>query len=73
MKRTIARILVPLLSLLSPPLRASDHIDGSATSKHRVVDLSDLYAFPTPQKSGFLTIILDMYPLVSPRGTSATK
>ncbi len=73
MKCTVALLLVPLLSLLSPPLGASDHIDGPATSKHRVVDLSDLYVFPTPQKSGFLTIILDMYPLVSPTGHFSDK
>ncbi len=60
-------------TVLAPAVYASDHLDGPATSKDRVVDLSDLYAFPTPQKPGFLTIILDMYPVVAPTGHFSDK
>jgi hypothetical protein len=44
---------------------ASDHIDGPVTTQHRVGDLTDLYAFPSPQRPGFLSIILDAYPIPS--------
>lgn len=43
---------------------ASDHIDGPVTMKHRVADLTDFYAFPTPNKAGFVTLILNTYPVV---------
>jgi hypothetical protein len=33
-----------------------------------VTDLTDLYAFPTPQRPGFLTVILDVYPAVKTTG-----
>lgn len=59
--------------LFSPALFASDHIDGPVTTAHRVADLTDLYAFPTPYKPGFLSIILNTYPLVSATGHFTDK
>lgn len=73
MKRSVALLVAVLLALVSPPLRASDHLDGPATSKDRVTDLTDLYAFPTPRAPGFLTIILDMYPVVAATGHFSDK
>ncbi len=71
-KRPIEHILAPslaaLLVLFAPPIRASDHLDGPASSDDSVVDLTDLFAFPTPETPGSLTIILDVYPVVSPSG-----
>ncbi len=59
MKRSVALLVAALLALVAPEVRASDHLDGPATSKDRVTDLSDLYAFPTPQAPGFLAIVLE--------------
>lgn len=63
-----------LLVLVSPlSLRASDHIDGPITMKHSVSDLTDLYAFPSPGKPGFLTVILNAYPVVPGNGHFSEK
>lgn len=53
-----------LLAVSGVPLVASDHVDGVLTTAHRAGDLTDLYAFPTPARPGFLTVILNAYPLV---------
>ncbi len=73
MKRSVALLAGVLLALVAPPLRASDHLDGPATSKDRVTDLTDLYAFPTPETPGFLTIVLDVYPVVAATGHFSDK
>jgi hypothetical protein len=73
MKRPIALLAAALLTLAAPPLRASDHLDGPATSKDKVTDLTDLYAFPNPQAPGLLTIVLDMYPVVAATGHFSDK
>lgn len=52
---------------------ASDHIDGAATIEDGQADLTDLYAFITPDKSNSLTVILNMYPGVSPKGHFSSK
>ncbi len=52
---------------------ASDHIDGAATIEDGQADLTDLYAFKTPNKSESLTVILNMYPGVSPEGHYSSK
>ena len=44
---------------------ASDHIDGPATTKHAITDLSDFYAFPTPGKQGYLTLIVNTHPMAT--------
>lgn len=64
----LAAVALALGIFLSPLARASDHIDGPVTMKHRVADLSDFYAFPTPGKPGFLTLILNSYPIVPGNG-----
>jgi hypothetical protein len=60
-------------SLFHPAAQASDHIDGPITTKHSVSDLTDLYAFPSPGRPGFLTIILNAYPLVPTDGHFSDK
>ncbi len=52
---------------------ASDHIDGAATIEDGQADLTDLYAFKTPNKTESLTVILNMYPGVSPDGHYSSK
>jgi hypothetical protein len=59
--RRARALVVGALSAL--PVAASDHIDGPLTTSHRAGDLTDLYAFPTPERAGSLTVILDAYPL----------
>jgi hypothetical protein len=61
-----------LLSSIKPSF-ASDHIDGPVTTANAVADLTDLYAFPTPMKPGFLSIILDEYPFVGASGHFTDK
>jgi hypothetical protein len=41
--------------------------------KHRVGDISDLYAYPTPKKPGYLTVILNAYPIVPSDGHFSEK
>jgi len=45
--------------------QASDHIDGPITINDPVADLTDLFAFPSPNQPGHLVLILDVYPYVS--------
>jgi len=52
---------------------ASDHIDGPVTTQHRIGDLVDLYAFPTPGKAGSLSVILNTYPIVPDGGHFSEK
>jgi hypothetical protein len=59
--------------LAAAGLGASDHIDGPVTTAHRVGDLTDLYAFPTEGRAGFLTVILAAYPLVPRDGHFSEK
>lgn len=73
MKRSVAFLVATLFALIARPLRASDHLDGPASSEDRVTDLIDLYAFPTPNTAGSLTIILDMYPVVAATGHFSDK
>jgi hypothetical protein len=71
----MTRRLIALVAgaLIAAQLSASDHIDGPVTTSHRVGDLTDLFAFPTPGQPGFLTIILDAYPLVPSDGHFSDK
>jgi hypothetical protein len=58
MKDSVALLVTVLRTLLMPKILASGQLHGPATSEDRVTDLTDLYAFPTPQAPGFLTIYL---------------
>src|SRR6266545_1207414 len=60
------RLLILLIGLAIPQIFASDHIDGPITTKHKVADLTDLFAFPTPNTPGSLTLILNAYPFAPP-------
>ena len=43
------------------------------TMGHGVADISDLYAFPTPNKKGRLSLVLNVYPMVSTNGHFSEK
>ena len=66
-------LLILALSGASFSALASDHIDGPVTQGHRVADLTDFYAFPTPNKPGSLSLILNTYPMVSSKGHFTDK
>jgi hypothetical protein len=36
MRRSVTFLVATLVALVAPPLRASDHLDGTASSKDRV-------------------------------------
>lgn len=60
--------------VLSSVAFASDHIDGVPSLElHEQVDLTDLYAFKTPEKKNNLTVILNMYPGVAEDGHFSSK
>ncbi len=61
------------LAFIQSQVWASDHIDGAATIEDGQADLTDLYVFKTPRKSDSLTVILNMYPGVSPTGHFSSK
>lgn len=46
----------------------SDHASGPRAFADPVVDITDMYAFPSPQRSGTLVLVLDVFPFA---GTSA--
>lgn len=73
MRRSFALLTAVVLAFLTKEARGSDHLDGPATSKDKVTDLTDLYAFPTPGAPGSLTVVLDMYPVVAARGHFSDK
>jgi hypothetical protein len=60
----LATVLVLTLGLPTS-LLASDHIDGPVTIDNPVADITDLYAFPSRDRPGNLTLILDVYPMVA--------
>jgi len=60
----------PLIAVLltSGPAVASDHVDGPVALDDPVADITDLYVFPTPGRAGYLSAVLNVYPLVGDRG-----
>jgi hypothetical protein len=73
MKTQIIVCLISLLLILNIA-QASDHIDGVPSLElHEQVDLTDLYAFKTSGKQGWMTLILNLYPGVSDSGHFSSK
>ncbi len=60
--------LTALVIAFRTSAEASDHVDGQITIDDPVADLSDLFAFPSPNTPGHLVIILNAYPFVSRSG-----
>lgn len=44
----------------------SDHGSGPRAMADPVIDINDMYAFPTPQRPGTLTLVLDVFPFAAP-------
>ena len=54
-------------------VQSADHVDGPVTIEHPVADISDLFAFPSPNKPGHLVIAMDVYPFVPSKGHFSDK
>ncbi|GAB5529668.1 MAG: hypothetical protein Roseis3KO_14450 [Roseivirga sp.] len=52
---------------------ASDHIDGPVTVRHPVADITDVYAFPSPDYPGRLVLVMDVYTGVAASGHFSDK
>ncbi len=44
----------------------SDHNSGPRALADPVVDITDMYAFPSPEQSGLLTLVLNVFPSAEP-------
>lgn len=40
----------------------SDHLDGPRMIAEPVIDITDLYAFPSPEKQGYLVLVMNVFP-----------
>ena len=69
------RLAALLVAFFAPHtlLMASDHIDGPVTINHAVADLTDLFAFPSPDFPGQLVVILNVYTGVASNGHFSDK
>src|ERR1700746_2781249 len=45
----------------------SDHFSGPAVMGDPAVDITDFYAFPSPERPGNLVVIMNGFPLASPQ------
>jgi hypothetical protein len=45
----------------------SDHFSGPAVMGDPAVDITDFYAFPSPERPGNLVLIMDAFPLATPQ------
>ena len=43
----------------------SDHFSGPAVMADPAVDITDFYAFPSPERKGNLVLIMDAFPLAT--------
>ena len=49
----------------------SDHFSGPAVMGDPAVDITDFYAFPSPERPGNLVLIMDVFPLATRSRSSA--
>lgn len=67
LKTSIQTTLITLFTMvLSPFAVASSHREAPAISQDPAVDITDLYAFPTPQNNAAVTFVLNVYPASQP-------
>jgi Domain of unknown function (DUF4331) len=45
----------------------SDHFSGPAVMSDPAVDITDFYAFPSPERPGNLVLIMDVFPMATPQ------
>ncbi len=68
MLNAITAIVFTLLISASVISHASDHVDGQISLDNPVADITDLFAFPSPDKPGHLVLILNSYPFLPAAG-----
>jgi len=71
-RRAAATAAILALALLTgfatPPVRASSHSEAPGTSKDRLIDDTDLYAWVSPDAGDKVTIVGNWVPLLEPNG-----
>ncbi|WP_086929634.1 DUF4331 family protein [Agarilytica rhodophyticola] len=69
----VVKAAITSLIILSSIAFATDHVDGDIYFENPLVDISDLYAFMSPQNPERLVLILNSYPFVPPRAHFSDK
>ena len=46
----------------------SDHISGPRALAEPIADITDVYAFPSPERPGHLVLVIDTLPFAPPDG-----
>jgi hypothetical protein len=44
----------------------SDHGSGPRAAADPVVDITDMYVFPSPQRPGYLVLVMNVFPFAGP-------
>ena len=44
----------------------SDHASGPRALANPVVDITDMYAFPSQQRPGYLVLVMNVFPFAAP-------
>src|SRR6266852_1157085 len=47
-------------------LSMSDHLSGHWALSDPAIDLTDLYAFPSPSRRGYFVLVLNVFPMARP-------
>ena len=58
MTASVASSLLILSLGLVPTIDAADHLDGPGVANNGAADITDLYAFPSPERPGHLVLQL---------------
>jgi len=45
----------------------SDHISGPRALADPIADITDVYAFPSPERPGNLVLIMNVFPMATPQ------
>jgi hypothetical protein len=64
--KTLATAVLAALALAAPTAHASSHREAPITALDRPADITDLYAFMSFDKPGFVTLVLNVDPLLEP-------
>ncbi len=59
-------IFIFLLTFICSYANASDHLDGEITVGDPVADITDFFAFPSPENEGHIVLILNTHPFAKP-------
>jgi Domain of unknown function (DUF4331) len=51
----------------------ADHFSGPRALADPASDITDVFAFPSPERPGHLVLVLDVFPVAPPRRCSPTR